>query len=81
MAIPTRRRRPFRSLADYLARSGESQAALAARLGVSQTQISYFARGVRCPRPAMALKIARTLRIPLDSFTRAKIEYDEAAAS
>lgn len=72
-------RRPrFTSLAEYLARSGATQADLARLCGTSQANISRIARGHAVPRPKLAARLARTARVPLDSFAKAAIKRDEA---
>jgi transcriptional regulator with XRE-family HTH domain len=56
-------------LGTYLAHSrveaGLSQAALAARCGLAQQQVSFFEAGLRIPTLPQALQIARTLDIPI----------------
>jgi transcriptional regulator with XRE-family HTH domain len=56
-------------LGTYLAHSrveaGLSQAALAARCGLAQQQVSFFEAGLRIPTLPQALRIARTLDIPI----------------
>jgi transcriptional regulator with XRE-family HTH domain len=56
-------------LGGYLARArveaSLSQTALAARCGLAQQQISYFEAGRRTPTLEQALRIARTLDIPI----------------
>lgn len=44
-------------LSDYLRDKGEAQAALAERLGVSQSVVSRWAAGKRTPRPDMIKRI------------------------
>ena len=52
-------------LADARAEAALSQAALAARCGLAQQQISYFEAGARTPTLEQALRIARALDLPL----------------
>lgn len=67
---PAPRRCRYRSLAEYLARSGETQAQLAARLGISQAHISRIRAGVANPRPKLAWRIADACDVPIESFTK-----------
>jgi transcriptional regulator with XRE-family HTH domain len=59
----------LRRLGDHLAQAraeaGLSQAALAARCGLAQQQISYVEAGARLPTLAQALRIARALDLPI----------------
>lgn len=64
---------PYASLADYLARSGDTQQGLADALGITQAQVSRLVHGMAVPRPVLARRIARYCNIPLDSFTRARL--------
>jgi transcriptional regulator with XRE-family HTH domain len=59
---------PPSTLAEYLAASGVSQAALAALVGVSQAHISRIAAGEAVPGPALAVRLAAAAGIPVDSF-------------
>ena len=52
-------------LARGRAESGLSQAALAARCGLAQQQVSFFEAGLRIPTLPQALRIARILDIPI----------------
>jgi transcriptional regulator with XRE-family HTH domain len=45
--------------------SGLSQAALAAKCGLAQQQISYFESGIRTPTLEQSLRIARALDVPI----------------
>jgi transcriptional regulator with XRE-family HTH domain len=76
-----KRRHAFDSLADYIARSGDTQERLAERLGISQAHISRLVKGEHLPRVSLAIKIARHTGIPLESFLAAKIKYDKAATA
>jgi transcriptional regulator with XRE-family HTH domain len=63
----------YSTLADYLARSGDTQAAIARRVGSSQAYISRIARGQAVPRALLAARLADYAHIPLDSFQRVYI--------
>jgi transcriptional regulator with XRE-family HTH domain len=67
---PTPIRRTYPDLATYLAESGDTQAKVAAAVGARQAHISRIAAGELVPRPALAARIAKYARIPLDSFMR-----------
>lgn len=56
----------YRSLSDYLAKAGETQVQLAARVGVTQSAISKAASG----RVSLSLakKLSRATGVPLESF-------------
>jgi len=60
----------YPDLATYLLESGDTQARLAVAVGANQAHISRIAAGDAVPRPALAIRIAKYARIPLDSFTR-----------
>jgi transcriptional regulator with XRE-family HTH domain len=66
---PETRTPELRRLGAYLAlartESGLSQAALAARCGLAQQQVSYFEAGTRTPTLGQVLRIARALDIPI----------------
>ena len=70
----------FPDLATYCAETGDTQVAIAAATGASQAHISRIINGAAIPRPALAMRIARYARIPLESFTRAYLanHADEA---
>jgi transcriptional regulator with XRE-family HTH domain len=77
MAKSTRRRsRKYRSLKDYIERSGDSQDRIAAEVGTSQAHISRIAAGLAIPRPMLAAKLAKYAHIPLDSFIRAHVAHE-----
>lgn len=59
----------YPDLATYLERSGDTQAAIAKAMRVSQAQISRILAGKAMPRPSLALRLAAYASIPLDSFT------------
>jgi transcriptional regulator with XRE-family HTH domain len=61
----------YKSLADYLERSGVNQADLARALGVAQSLISRWASGASVPRPKRALQIAKHCGFPVSSFQQA----------
>jgi transcriptional regulator with XRE-family HTH domain len=63
-------RRTYPDLATYLEDSGDTQAQVARAVGAQQAHISRIAAGELVPRPALAARIAKYARIPLDSFTR-----------
>jgi transcriptional regulator with XRE-family HTH domain len=72
-------RKTYQSLADYLMRGGPPgpdgsrrirQEDFAARVGVRQATISRIVRGLVVPRHDLAVRIAATARVPLDTFIR-----------
>lgn len=68
------RKQSYTSLAEYLKRTGTTQAALAARLGCSQSRVSKWVNGFRLPRPAMALRLSKVTGVSLEALTRARSE-------
>lgn len=64
------RARRYPDLATYLAESGETQLALARRIGMSQGYLSHVAAGHFVPRAERQMLIAAACRIPMSSFTR-----------
>jgi transcriptional regulator with XRE-family HTH domain len=76
-----KRRTPFHSLADYIARSGDTQERLAGRVGISQAHISRLVKGEAVPRAELAVRIVRHTGIPLESFLLAKIKHDKAVTA
>lgn len=68
--IVRRRPGPYADLATYIRESGDTQVNLAARVGVSQAQISRLIDGENIPRAELLEKIVRYTGIPRDSFTR-----------
>ena len=54
----------------YIAATGDTQAAIAAHVGASQTYISRIRMGRSVPRAELAAKLAKYAGIPLDSFMR-----------
>jgi transcriptional regulator with XRE-family HTH domain len=66
----TTRRRTYPTLRAYLQSTGDTQEHVAARVGCKQAQISRVVAGQRMPRPALALRLSRYARVPLDSFAR-----------
>lgn len=73
MAVDTAPR--YRTLADYLERSGDTQQGLARALNITQAQVSRFASGQAIPRAELAVRIATYCHIPVDSFTHAYLAY------
>ena len=73
------------TLRKYLGESGLSQAALARRVGVSQSAIARYVAGIRCPRPAIMDAIARETqglvqpRDLVDTWVRANNPHRRAA--
>lgn len=70
----------YPDLATYIAESGDTQAAVAARVGASQAHVSRIAGGDIVPRPLLAARIVRYANIPLDSFTRVYLAKHGATA-
>jgi transcriptional regulator with XRE-family HTH domain len=71
---PTRRapHRPrYQTIADYFARSGDTQVNLARRFATSQAHISRITSGRAVPRPDLALRLAQHCDIPVGSFALA----------
>jgi transcriptional regulator with XRE-family HTH domain len=64
-------RRRYKSLTEYFDHSGDTQSALAARLGVAQTQISLWTNGVNFPRPRMALRLSTATGVPVENILKA----------
>ncbi|HXG71351.1 MAG TPA: helix-turn-helix transcriptional regulator [Gemmatimonadaceae bacterium] len=60
--------RTFKTLADYLKRTGTTQRALAVRLGVSAGYTCQLVSGQRQPALHLALKIARVTGVPVTSL-------------
>lgn len=78
MAKHKSRRRPplphrprYRTLADYFARSGDTQVNLAHRFDTSQAHVSRITSGLAVPRPDLAIRIAQYCDIPVGSFALA----------
>jgi transcriptional regulator with XRE-family HTH domain len=73
----TRRRRPphrrprYENIADYFARSGDTQVKLARHFNTSQAHISRITSGVAVPRPDLAIRLAQYCDIPVGSFALA----------
>jgi transcriptional regulator with XRE-family HTH domain len=65
-----RPRPQYANLADYIAKTGDTQAHIAARVGTSQACISRILTRGAVPRSLVAMRIAEYANIPLDSFTR-----------
>jgi transcriptional regulator with XRE-family HTH domain len=64
-ARPTR----YPDLATYLAKTDDTQAAIAHAMKVSQAHISRILAGKVVPRPDLAIRLAAYAHIPVDSFT------------
>jgi transcriptional regulator with XRE-family HTH domain len=64
----------YKSLADYLASTGQTQEGLALALGIGQSQISNYVAGRSMPRPALALQIAEHTGVPVEALLRARVE-------
>lgn len=60
----------YRSLADYLARTGIKQKRVAERLGISMSHLSMIKRGQRVPRLPLAVRISETLNIRIEGLLR-----------
>jgi transcriptional regulator with XRE-family HTH domain len=68
---PPPRRTRYQNLADYFARSGDTQVNLARRFDTSQAHVSRITSGLAVPRPDLALRIAQHCDIPIGSFALA----------
>jgi transcriptional regulator with XRE-family HTH domain len=79
MAPRLRRRRRYPDLATYLAKTGDTQLAVATAVGTSQAHISRIAAGLTVPQPELAQTIAAYARIPLDSFIKVRLAVRAAA--
>lgn len=62
-----------KSLADYLAKTGQTQEELAEALGISQPMVSSYIAGRTMPRPALALRISEHTGVPVESLLRARV--------
>ena len=71
---PATRHVRYPDLATYVAETGVPQATIAHAVGISQAHISRIVAGAAIPRPALARRLARVCRIPLESFTRRYLE-------
>ena len=59
----------------YLEGTGETQSALAERLGITQGALSMIKNGQRVPRPELALRIHSITGVPLETLlTRRDVE-------
>lgn len=63
----------YESLADYLAKTGQTQEALANALGIRQSQISNYIAGRAMPRPALALRIAAHTGVSVEALMRTRV--------
>lgn len=61
-------RRSFATLAEYLDGTGTTQAELAARVGVSQAQMSHIVRRFVEPKLSVALRLHAETDVPLEAF-------------
>jgi transcriptional regulator with XRE-family HTH domain len=68
---PPSRRPRYQNIADYFARSGDTQVNLARRFDTSQAHISRITSGQAVPRPDLAIRIAQYCDIPVGSFALA----------
>jgi len=66
-------RRSYANLAQYLEKTGTSNAALARRLKINPSYISLILTGRRVPSLRMAARIADACNIPIDSLLRLKL--------
>ena len=62
------RRRTYPSLADYLRQTGTTQAEFGERVGLNQSQVSKILNGRIRPSLALALQIADSARVPVESL-------------
>ena len=72
MARRPKPRRPaarYPDFATYLAQTGDTQAAVARAMRISQAQVSRILAGQVVPRPALAIRLAAYAQIPIESFT------------
>lgn len=63
----------YKSLADYLAKTGQTQEELAEALGISQPAISGYIAGRAMPRPALALRIAAHTGVSVEALMRTRV--------
>lgn len=76
LAVMTRR--PIASyLHEYLLTTGRTEAQVADLLGVDQTQISRWVRGVTVPRPANLEAIAELLGVSVEELEEARERSEE----
>lgn len=61
----------YRTLSAYLA-DHPNQTRLAEQVGVSPSAISLYIKGERIPVPAVALKLAKLCRVPLETLLTRK---------
>lgn len=59
-----------RTVADYLAETGRSQADLAELVGVSEAMMSLILRGFRQPSLDVALRLERETGVPVETFAK-----------
>lgn len=60
--------RIYPNLEAFFRETGTTQAALAAKLGVTQSHISMIRARKRTPGPALLLKLAHTAHIPVEAL-------------
>lgn len=63
----TMSKRTYKTLQQYLMLTGQTQADLADRMGVTRAAVSAWVLGKRLPQPAMALKLSK-LGIRIESL-------------
>ena len=59
-----------RTIADYLADTGKTQADLADLVGVSEGMMSLILRGFRQPSLDVALRIEKETGVPVEAFAK-----------
>jgi transcriptional regulator with XRE-family HTH domain len=62
------RKKAYRSVAEFLARTETKQQEFARRVGISPTYVSMIVHGQRRPSLRLALRIARVARVPIRSL-------------
>lgn len=60
--------RKYRTLTEYLDKTGTTQAELAARVGVTQAAISKIASGVQPAGGGLALRLADETGVPIEAL-------------
>ena len=69
-------RRKFRTLNEYLNKTGTTQEAFAARFGIDRSYVSLLASGDRFPGRKLAVRFEKELGVPVSSW-----DAEERAAS
>ncbi len=59
--------------------TGDTQEHVARALKISQAHVSRILAGKACPRPALALRLARYAQIPVESLLEAAARQGSAA--